>query len=116
MLVRIANREDHKQTAFQKPDLGLRCLSMPFWQAVSFRNVRTFAVVNAVFPSWKMFKNNANTCMCVIPVDILNDCKDILYCVFVKIVQQFFDEIYNVYGLQYEIINLICALTGQRLY
>ena len=31
MLVRIANREDPDQTAFQKQsDLGLHCLSRPF--------------------------------------------------------------------------------------
>ena len=36
MLVRIANREDPDQTAFQKQsDLGLHCLSMRFWQATS---------------------------------------------------------------------------------
>ena len=34
--IRIANRED--------PDLGLLCLSRPFWQATSVRNFRTFAV------------------------------------------------------------------------
>ena len=39
MLVLIANRED--------PDLGLHCLSMPFWQATSVQNFRTFTLVIA---------------------------------------------------------------------
>ena len=34
ILVRIANRED----------LGLPCLSKPFWQATSVRNFRTFTI------------------------------------------------------------------------
>ena len=33
MLVRIANNEDPDQTASE--DLGLHCLSRPFWQATS---------------------------------------------------------------------------------
>ena len=34
MLVRIVDREDPDQTLFQKQsDLGLWCLSRPFWQA-----------------------------------------------------------------------------------
>ena len=40
MLVRITNREDPDQTA--SSDLGLPCLSRPFWQATSVRNFRTF--------------------------------------------------------------------------
>ena len=39
MLVRIAKREDPDQTA---SDLGLHCLSCPFWQATDVRNFRTF--------------------------------------------------------------------------
>ena len=38
MLARIANREDPES------DLGLHCLSRPFWQATSVRNFRTFTV------------------------------------------------------------------------
>ena len=34
MLVRIANREDPNQTAL---DLGLCCLSRPFWQQLLFK-------------------------------------------------------------------------------
>ena len=44
MLVRIANREDPDQTA-SSPDLGLHCLSRPFYQAISVVNFRTFTVV-----------------------------------------------------------------------
>ena len=36
MLVRIANSED--------PDLGLPCMSRPFWQATSVENFRAFTV------------------------------------------------------------------------
>ena len=36
ILVRIANRED--------TDLGLSCLSTPFWQATSVQNFRAFTV------------------------------------------------------------------------
>ena len=44
-LVRIANREDPDQTAFQKQsDLGLHCLSRFFWQVTSVQNFRTFTV------------------------------------------------------------------------
>ena len=39
MLVRITNREDPDQS-----DLGLHCLSRPFWQATSVQNFRTFSV------------------------------------------------------------------------
>ena len=42
MLIRIANREDPVQTA--SSDLGLHCLSRPFWQAASIRNFITFTV------------------------------------------------------------------------
>ena len=36
MLVRVANREDPDQTVLKKQsDLGLPCLSRPFWQAIS---------------------------------------------------------------------------------
>ena len=46
ILVRIANREDSDQTA--SSDLGLPCLSRPFWQATLVRDFRTFtANVNA---------------------------------------------------------------------
>ena len=42
MLARIANREDPDQTASsQQSDLGLHCLSRPFWQATSDPNFRT---------------------------------------------------------------------------
>ena len=42
MLVRIANKED--------PDLGLCCLSRPFWMATSVQNFRTFALFdNQIF-------------------------------------------------------------------
>ena len=44
MLVRIANRED----PFQSADLGLHCLSKPFWQANIVQNFRTFSVCNDV--------------------------------------------------------------------
>ena len=36
LLVKIANKED--------PDLGLSCLSRPFWEATSVQNFRTFTV------------------------------------------------------------------------
>ena len=42
MLLRIANRENPDQTA--SSDLGLHCLSSPFWQANSVSNFRTFTV------------------------------------------------------------------------
>ena len=29
---------------FMQSDLGLHCLSRPFWQAISVRNIRTFPV------------------------------------------------------------------------
>ena len=46
LLVRIANREDLDQTASSEMQsvLGLHCLSRPFWQAISVRNLRTFTV------------------------------------------------------------------------
>ena len=45
MPVRIANKEDPDQTASQKQsDLGLPCLSWPFWQITSVPNFRIFAV------------------------------------------------------------------------
>ena len=40
MLARIANRKDPDQTASES-DLGLHCLSRPFWQATKVRNFRT---------------------------------------------------------------------------
>ena len=42
LLVRIANREDPDLK--KKSDLGLLCLSLPFWQATSVPNFRTFTV------------------------------------------------------------------------
>ena len=44
MFVKIANREDTDQTALSEADLGLRCLSRPFWQATSDQSFRTFTV------------------------------------------------------------------------
>ena len=44
MLVRIAIMEDLDQMKKQS-DLGLCCLSRPFWQATSVRNFRAFTVV-----------------------------------------------------------------------
>ena len=47
LLVRIANREDPDQTAsfeMKQSDLGLTCLSMPFWQATNVQTFRTFTV------------------------------------------------------------------------
>ena len=41
MLVRIANREDLDQ---KQSDLGLCCLSVPFWKATSVGNFRTFNI------------------------------------------------------------------------
>ena len=38
LLVRIANKKDPDQT---QSDLGLHCLSRPFWQTASFPNFRT---------------------------------------------------------------------------
>ena len=54
MLVLIANREEPDQTAsssllLQKKkqyDMGLCCLSMPFLQATSVQNFRTFTIGN----------------------------------------------------------------------
>ena len=43
MLINIANREDPDQTA--TTDLDLHCFSMPFRQATSVQNFRTFTVV-----------------------------------------------------------------------
>ena len=42
MFVRIANRVDPDQTAklLKQSDLGLHCLSRPFWPATSVRNFR----------------------------------------------------------------------------
>ena len=46
MLVRIANREDLIRLLLQKQsDLGLSCLSMPFWQATSVHNFRAFITI-----------------------------------------------------------------------
>ena len=46
MDVEIANREHPDQSASEQKqsDLGLPCLSRPFWQATSVRNFRTFTV------------------------------------------------------------------------
>ena len=44
MLVRITNRENPDQTASSEEDLGLHCLSWPFWQATSVQNFITFTV------------------------------------------------------------------------
>ena len=41
VLVRIPNREDPDQTA-SSTDLGLPCLSRPFWQATSVQIFRTY--------------------------------------------------------------------------
>ena len=43
MLVRIAKREGPDQK--KQFDLGLPCLSRPFWQATSVRNFRTYAIM-----------------------------------------------------------------------
>ena len=43
VLVRIANREDPDKTA-SPTDLGLFCLSRPFWQATSVQIFRTFTI------------------------------------------------------------------------
>ena len=47
MAAKIANREDLDQTVSSEAqsDLGLPCLSIPFWSATSVRNVRTFTVL-----------------------------------------------------------------------
>ena len=63
MLVRIANREDPYQTGLRKQsDLGLPCLSKPFWQVTSVPSFRTFTVTFFVlmdFPiTTEMFKNS----------------------------------------------------------
>ena len=42
MLVRIANREDPDQT---QSDLGLHCLSRPFWLATSVQKFRASTVL-----------------------------------------------------------------------
>ena len=39
MLVRIANMEDPDQNVYS--DMGLPCLSRPFWQATGVQNFRT---------------------------------------------------------------------------
>ena len=45
MLVRIANRETLIRLLLQRQlDLGLRCLSRPFWQATSVLILRSFAI------------------------------------------------------------------------
>ena len=48
MLVRKANREDPCLCIFQclqkQSDVGLHCLSWPFWLAASIQNFRTFTV------------------------------------------------------------------------
>ena len=59
LLVRGANREDPDHTAVLKQsDLGLRCLSKPFWQATSVENFRTFTVYR---------KNKWSKLLCVMP-------------------------------------------------
>ena len=42
MLVRIANREGPDQK--KQSDLGLPCLSRPFWHGFSVRNLRTYTI------------------------------------------------------------------------
>ena len=53
MLVRIANREDPDQTAFEEAvSSGSACLSRPFWQATSVLNFGTASIslsVTALF-------------------------------------------------------------------
>ena len=47
-LVRIANREDKTLIRLllkKQPDLGLPCLSRPFWQATSVQNFKTFRIL-----------------------------------------------------------------------
>ena len=46
----MRNMEDPDKTAFsqKESDLGLPCLSWPFWQATSVRNFRTFTVHHAI--------------------------------------------------------------------
>ena len=58
MLVRIANRQDPDETASseavcffrsslllqKQSDLGLHCLSRPFWQAISVQIIRTSTI------------------------------------------------------------------------
>ena len=48
MLVRIANSADPDSLKKQS-DLGLHCLSRPFWQEGRVRNFRTFTVCKANF-------------------------------------------------------------------
>ena len=43
MLVRIANREEPDQT-----DLGLLCLSRPFWQTDSAKFFRSFTIIGSL--------------------------------------------------------------------
>ena len=46
MFVRISKREDQIRLLPQKQsNLGLPCLSSPFWQAHSVQNFRTFTVI-----------------------------------------------------------------------
>ena len=51
MLLRRANRED--------PDLGLPCLSRPFYQAIGFQNFRRFTILTNV-----AMENKKNYNMC----------------------------------------------------
>ena len=44
--IRIANREDPDQTAF---DLGLHCLSRPFWKVVNAKDFRTLLYINTAY-------------------------------------------------------------------
>ena len=46
MLVRIANREVHDQI---QSDVGLHCLSRPFWQALKVQNFRIFTISDGSF-------------------------------------------------------------------
>ena len=48
MLVRIANREDPDRTVFfsEASDMGLHCLTRPFWRATSVGNFTTSTVIN----------------------------------------------------------------------
>ena len=49
MLVRMENKEDTDQTASsevqKQSDIGLHCLSSPFWQALNVPNFRTFTII-----------------------------------------------------------------------
>ena len=49
LLARIANREDPDKLLLPKQsDLGLHCISRPFWQATGIQNFRTCTVLSTV--------------------------------------------------------------------